>query len=812
MLESIASAGAKFAASLATRLVQDWWKRRRIGQAYRDAAEAAIDYCETQRHPPGSPVWNELVSVLGNEDAAEQLAALYRRKQTDGRPAPLAAASPATIECVRWFISDLNERLRLLLPPELQIAIDILAQRGQLSRGPGIRQQVSVPSAGPSFPIFEVPHVPNRLLAGRTQLLTDIRSSLASERPEARVIVLYGVGGVGKTQLAVTYAHQHAAEYHVVWWVDANKPAALAAKYAALAVALNLPVHGVPDQAEVVAAVRRWLDQHDSWSLIFDGAERAEDVRDYIPSRRLGHVLITTLNPTGWERDATPLRVPPLDRGESVTFLLRRTGQEDEDAADELAWELGNLPLALEQACGYIGETSIMLRDYVNAFRSRRHALWEFERGPVDHERTVATTFSLAIRQVQSMPEEWERAGADVLNLCAFLAPDAIPLTLLDGAPESAPESLAPILRDPLALRRALATLWRYSLVEVTTEALFVHRLVQAVAQDMLSLDDQRKWAGAAAQVVERAFPSNGGDPRMWPISTQLLPHALATLEHIERTGTEPATAVELHVKVGAFLESRAESQRARIHFERALSILEQTTPPDRPKVADVLVQVSNVLADLGDLEEAQQRLGQARKLYEQIHNPKHQTVAHVLNNSGLVLRDSGELEAARDALAEALRIYGRLMEAGTSEPMYLDAARAFTNLGTVLRRLGQLDHARRAHEIALDIYSKDHNAPPLEVGQTLDNLALVLRDMGELEMARANSEQAVDTLEQSLGQDHPELALALFNLGAVLEARGDVAGAKRSWERAVAIYETAYGPDHSQTRTVRQHLQSLTP
>jgi hypothetical protein len=164
---------------------------------------------------------------------------------------------------------------------------------------------------------------------------------------------------VGKTQLAVEYIYRHMADYRVIWWIRSEEPATMAADYASLAVDLNLPEKNFEDQTEIARAVKRWLEHNPDWLLIFDNAQDPGEIRNYLPLGGAGHVIITSRNPL-WGGVAKLLPARVFDRAESIEFLGKRTGQEDNKAADALADELGDLPLALEQAGAYIETTGIL--------------------------------------------------------------------------------------------------------------------------------------------------------------------------------------------------------------------------------------------------------------------------------------------------------------------------------------------------------------------------------------------------------------------------------------------------------------------
>lgn len=391
-------------------------------------------------------------------------------------------------------------------------------------------------------PIWNVPHNRNPNFTGRDSILTNLRMALTSGQP---VQAIHGLGGVGKTQVVVEYAYRYATEYDVVWWVRAEG-AILATDYGGLAQELDLPLKDDKEQEVIVQAVRRWLDQNKDWLIIFDNGREPKEIRDYLPQGATGHVLITSRNPN-WKGVASSLLMDVFDRSESVNFLYKRTGQTDEAGADKLADALGDLPLALAQAGAYIEETCTILADYLELFKSWRKDLWSEENSLLDYPDTVATTWSLSIEQVyKECP-----AGVDLLNLFAYLGPDDIPRMLLSEGKELLPKPLSDTATDPLALNEAISALRRYSLMEVTGEALSVHRLVQTVVRDRLEEDAKRTWAEAAVRFVNGAFPFDSYDVLTWPECSPLLPHALAATRYSGELGVASEPTGRLLNQVG---------------------------------------------------------------------------------------------------------------------------------------------------------------------------------------------------------------------------------------------------------------------
>jgi len=648
-----------------------------------------------------------------------------------------------------------------------------------------ITEQPRFPGALP--PIWNVPHNRNPNFTGREEHLASLKMALSSGKPAAFTQAIHGLGGVGKTQLALEYAYRNVAEYDVVWWVRSEEPATLAADYANLADALDLPEKEATDQVLIIKAVKQWLEQNLKWLLVFDNAKDRADVHDYIPQGKTGHVLITSRN-VNWQGTATTLNVRVLERKESIDLLLKRTGYTDRESASVLADALGDLPLALEQAGAYMEANIITVSDYLKMFTVHKNELWDRVGPPMDYPDTVATTWDIAFDEVKQISP----SGADLLNLCAFLAPDDIPIELLRVGAKYLPESLVAMASDPLAFDDAVDPLRRYSLVKITGETISVHRLVQAVVQERLSDDGRKSWAESAVRIINEAFPFDSYDVRNWLVCSRLLPHALAVVDHAEALDVASDSTGRLLNQTGLYLKGRAQFTEAKEMFERALSIDEASYGPDHPQVAIDVNNLGGVLQDLGDLEGAKKMYERALAIDESRYGPNHPQVATRINNISSVLRAFGDMEGAKKMYERALAI-----GEATYGPDHPTVAIRVNNLGGVLQDLGDIEGAKKMFERALAIdestYGPDHPGVAIDV----NNLGLVLKALGDLEAAKKMYERALAIDEAAYGPDHPQVAVGVNNLGGVLKALGDIEGAKKMFERALAIDEAAYGPDH---------------
>jgi tetratricopeptide (TPR) repeat protein len=553
---------------------------------------------------------------------------------------------------------------------------------------------------GPSYPGSPpaISNLPPRnvAFAGRDDLLAELRQRLHEEA--AAVLVpaqaLHGLGGVGKTQLALEYAHRYQADYDLIWWITAETPGAIPAALADLADRLGLvddPAQ-VADQEQLAAAVLEELRRRECWLLIFDNVPDRQQLAPYLPQGD-GRVLATSRSPV-WGGTAQPVKVDTFTRVESLAFFSQRTTIHDEATADALAEELGDLPLALEQAAAYLEQTGMPLPEYLALFRRRHDEL--LARGePTAYHGTVDTTWQLAIEQVVTI-QPGGPAGVALLRLCALLAPDAIPLDLLTDHPALLPDELGTATQDELALQDAVAALYRYSLVDRDQGGLRLHRLVQAVVRNRLTPQQQATWTELAVTLLDAAFPEQPGEPGTWPRCAQLLPHVLAAAEHAQAHQAALSGAGRMLDLATEYLVRRAELRAARAAVEQALPIKEATYGPDHPQVANTLTNLGVVLDELGDLAGARAAQERALATDEAAYGPDHPTVAAILANLGIVLRKLGDLAGARSAQERALAI-----DEAAYGPDHPEVASTLANLGNVLDELGDLAGARAAQERA---------------------------------------------------------------------------------------------------------------
>ncbi len=657
----------------------------------------------------------------------------------------------------------------------------------------------------PRFPgalpdIWNVPHLRNPNFTEPGTRLTEIHDALRSGKPAALTQALAGLGGVGKTQLAVEYAYRHAGDYALVWWVRAEQPATLAADYATLALQLDLPEKDAAEQPAIVTAVRDALRRRQDWLLVFDNVEKPERLRGYLPDTG-GHVLITSRH-AAWSGVVQKIEVKKWPLAVAVEFLTKRTGLPDAAAAADLAREMDCLPLALEQAASYIESTGGALANYLALFRTHQGEL--LKRGAPGGEdgATVATTWELSFQNL----EKESPASAALLNLCAFFSPDDIPRDVIAAGAEDLPESLRAAAGDPLAFNDAVAAIRRYSLIETgRNSTLSLHRLVQAVIRDRLDEAGRNQWATAAVEVVDAAFPLDGDDVRTWNRCAEVLPHATTTSDFAELLGVALESTAHLLSKVGRYALSRADYYGAKKNFERALRIGTMTLGEKHPFVFGLMSNVGTALRDLGDPQGAKKLFKKSLRLAEQELGSDHPDVAMCLHNLSNVLVDLNDKRGARAACERALKIDEKHLPRN-----HPTLAKRLNNLGHILNLLGERRAGKGALERALQIDEAHFGENHPEVAIDINNLGLVMEDLGDLAGATEAFRRALRIDESAYGAEHPVLAIRLNNLASVLLKLGDLPGAKGALRRALDILKKVFGEDHWKTKKVREVLEAL--
>jgi tetratricopeptide (TPR) repeat protein len=467
---------------------------------------------------------------------------------------------------------------------------------------------------------------------------------------------------------------------------------------------------------------------------------------------------------------------------------------------------MDGLPLAIVQAGAYVEETGCSLADYQRLYAThRKELLARHSRLMLDYPETVATTWSLSFQQV----EQQSPAAADVLRLCAFLAPDAIPEELLmHGAAElgTVPGAEA---RDSFKLNEALEVLRRYSLVRRngSTHMLSIHRLVQIVLKESMDQETQRAWAERTVRAVNAAFPETGDGPgeKQQYYLQYYVPHVQECAMLITQYHLYFPEAARLLHQAGAFLHFHGFYPQSQSLHRQALAVREQVFGSEHPAVAESLNALALLSRFQGDYEQAARFHQQALAIREKTLGPNHPATAQSLNNLGVLYRTQGKYEQAEPLLHRALIINEQSL--GSEHP---DTLLYLINLAKLYIEQRKYEHAEPLAKQALATSERVLEPGHHIIAQSLNLRARLSYEQRNYEQAETLWKRALAIVEQTFGLEHPATAERLNNLAELYVAQGRFTQAESLCRRALSICEHILGSEHPDTITYRQHLSRI--
>lgn len=665
-------------------------------------------------------------------------------------------------------------------------------------------------------PFWLVPYRQNVYFTGREALFEQIHTHFSAQ-PCIVPLALSGLGGVGKSQAALEYIYRYGHEYHTVAWIRADSPDLVISGYAALADLLKLPDCQQADQQRMVDMVKQWLSTLTRWLLILDNVDTFASIYDLLPATHRGHLLLTTrMQMTGTFAQA--LTIETMNPQEGADFVLRRakiidlhadTHEIDEDDrrhAHTLAETLGGLPLALDQAGAYIEETACGLVAYLRRYQ-QSHTEQLQRRGGFDllHPEPISMTWLLAFENVA-------QSNADaiaLLRLLAFLAPDGIPLEIITQGCASLEKPLATLAENPVELDEAIGNLRRFSLIQrvPAVNMLSLHRLVQVVLLDRMSMEEQRAWAEVVVRALCVVFPS--GEFETWQQCDRLLSQALMGIELARHWKIISLESARLTRRAANYLRNRGRHADAERLYKQALALYEATS--DRFESGSA--EVASCLYEMGALSLMHKGFDETLALFQraltmQQLNPDDllPDQARTLDSIGEAYYYQKEYDQAEDYFRRALTIRQAIFG-----PDHSVTAESLNNIGILLLKCQRkYEAAAEVFQQVLAIMIKERGHDHRDVGICMLNLATTYREQGVYEQAREWYLQTLALWRRVLGEEDTDVAFALNSLAKMYVLQAEVGQAEATYLQALAIYEKARGPEHRDTRGVRRELEEL--
>ncbi|MFJ9835577.1 tetratricopeptide repeat protein [Streptomyces sp. NPDC101169] len=645
------------------------------------------------------------------------------------------------------------------------------------------------PSAG------NLPGSASGVFVGREGELAELRRLLADQREAAvtqisGVRAIHGLGGIGKSSLALRYAHTYRRTYALVWWVNAASTEQIVTSLAALATQLCPQWAAAAGVQERAAWAILWLQWHPGWLLVYDNVEDPADLRHYLGTLPDGHHLATSRTATGWHTIAPTMPLDLLDVEAAVDLLCTLafaaghvpTPAQLRDAAD-LAADLGYLPLALEQAGAYLFETGTSLADY----RQMLGQVMDAAAGGIDPERTIARIWHHTLTAVERRNPQ----AVILLNAMAWLAPEDIPRTML-----------APLCPDPLALGQALGALYAYNMIAYSADhqAINVHRLVQTVLRHQpTDSDSYPPGRRDAEHLVQQATSGNSTNTPQWE---QLLPHVIAVADSTPLHSPASTDTADAYHAAAQYLYNQGRNAHTIPLRTAALAQCEQVLGDTHSRTLTSRNNLAHAYAAAGDL-------GRAIPLYEatlaqceQVLGDTHPDTLTNRNNLAGAYESAGDLGRAIPLYEATLALREQVL--GDTHPQTLTSR---NNLAYAYRASGDLERAISLHEATLAQREQVLGDTHPDTLTSRNNLAGAYEEAGDLERAIPLLEATLALREQVLGDTHPDTLASRNNLAGVYESAGDLERAIPLYEATLAQCEQVLGDTHPQTLISRNNL-----
>ncbi|GAB7044094.1 MULTISPECIES: FxSxx-COOH system tetratricopeptide repeat protein [Catenuloplanes] len=583
-------------------------------------------------------------------------------------------------------------------------------------------------------------NIPPRNVAftGRREQLAALRGHLQNMGPVV-IMALHGMGGVGKSSLAVEYAHRFAEDYDIAWWIDAEQPAFVAEQL----VSLGSLVGWTPNLSDVSAGateVLRRLRVENRWLVVLDNVESPEEVARWLPQGP-GHVLLTSRRPDWWQL-AAAVEVDVFDRDESIALLRRISPAVSGADAGDIAREVGDLPLAVAQAAGVLSETGISARDYLKELRRGAAAVMA-EGKPLSYP----TSFAAAIKLSLGRMADDNAAAAQLVRLCSAFAAEPIPIELFSSeAAARLPQPLGPATVSAMDFRRVLGRVNRFGLAKVNESTMQLHRLTIMVVADQLDAHESSAVHASAQSLVAAATPGDSRHPESWPAWSRLMPHLLAL---------EPANSENPSFRAAAWQGAWFLLERGELSLGRSITEDLYLRWRDRLGSDD-----TDTMHAAHGLASAHWRLGQ---------------------------HDRAEA-ISRDTYLRRRRLYGE------------DHADTLLSAVQYAWQLYEVGRFAEAYELNEDAVARLRRCKGMDSRLTLGathNLAIMLRKLGDIEAAIALDEDTHGRRLRLLGKRHPHTLISVLTLVRLYRQAGQGIKAMEMCNEALATSRATLGVGH---------------
>ncbi|MCJ1430387.1 hypothetical protein MMC29_008305 [Sticta canariensis] len=667
-----------------------------------------------------------------------------------------------------------------------------------------------------SFSLSGVPEIES--LIGREEETRRIKEAFQGDGSHRETVILQGLGGIGKTQLAAAFVKERRDYYSAMFWLNGTNEDILKKNFFNLAKRLHdkhpsstllRTALESEDADQVVGAVKQWLSAKGNtrWILVFDNIDnpklpgvndpQAYDLRSYFPEAHQGFILITTRSSR--LRPGKVIQVKKLQNVRDSIAILAQNSQRrisDQDPhAIKLVQKLDGLPLALATAGAYLSQVSTSLADYLRYYDSSWLRLQETSPElPSYEDRALYSTWDISYQHICSQNE----SAGKLLKLWAYFDNQDLWYTLL--ADKYGPAWFSAIADNELSFNVAIRLLCDHTLIESheVSGGYSMHSCVHAWTINVLNSEQDISMINLALCCVGFTLPQKTSFGS-WALQRRLLSHANRCLGFVRNSSVLGAEKYcynpeALH-NLGALYIHQGKPEEAEEIYLRALAGQEKAWGPEHPSTLDTINDLGFVYLDRGKMDEAEEMYRRALAGRENALGPDHPSTLDTIHNVGVLYKDQGKLDEAEEMHLRAL--------AGTEKalgPEHQLTLETINNLGVLYKDQGKLDEAEEMFRRALAGNEKASGPEHPSTLVTINNLGVLYKDQGKMYEAEDIFRRALAGEEKALGPEHRSTLDTIHNLGSLYIHQGKLDEAEEMYLRALAGNEKALGPEHRST------------
>ncbi|RDW57277.1 hypothetical protein BP5796_12727 [Coleophoma crateriformis] len=629
--------------------------------------------------------------------------------------------------------------------------------------------------------MFMVPFSRDHRFVGRDLILDHLsRTFFDSDWTGQIRAALVGLGGIGKTQIAMEFAYRvHDSHQMSVFWVSARTKAAIELSYQAIARRAKLP--GWDDQnTNFLLLVQDWLDSPESgrWLLILDDANDANELRAECIPRSNGLILITSRDKRVSRQLAeTVIEVEvqtQIDALRLLQGLLVVQPMKRNTHCEALLDALGYLPLAIVQAAAFINQNDISVAQYYELFMesaaNQRELLSErFEdpRRELGSTNAVSETWRISYMTIKAQ----DPAAADLLAFMSMLGPYPIPSYLLRDAD-----------LDEVKFHNAVGVLIAFSFISRDGDQIFnMHRLVQLSTRAWLrSQGTLGEWEKRAIQKLAAEFPD--GNFATWSVCEQLLPHADAALSYESGADVDSVHYIMLLWKTGAYLAAKGRYDIATRRVEESLEGLTHIYGERDLRTLECRILLSELFSSQGRLQYANSVISIAVEIAKATYGPEDFITLESMGRLATTLIGQGRWHEAKDLEMSLLQVRNRVL--GDKHP---ETLKGMANLSAIYMEEGAVATAREVEEHVIEIRKQILGEEHPDTLMSMAHLSSIYQAEGRLDVARELEERILKTRQQILGEQHPDTLRSMAHLLLIYQAEGKMDEARELEEHLKA-------------------------